>query len=448
MTRNRWAVLLSAVLSMAIAGGVAGYASRLLTPLEITLAVISAGVAGALVGWGGAELYRRPLARLTRRTLEATGHLDHPDLKEVTRGQLAALEFSVDRALAQLKNTGEQLEQHQLRSRTIISSLVDGLIVTDQDAVVTQINAAALRLLKLPEEWGAGRSLAESARDFELVETLSRCLATRRPQSIFLELMPERQFVRVSVVPFKDGSGGAIITLQDLTELHRLQAQSRELLTNVSHELRTPLAGLKAILDTLQDGAINDRIAAEGFLLRAREQVERLVHLVSELTELTRLETGQSRLEIAPLDLAPVLARVAEGFQLTARRGGTHLTASYQPGLPKALADERKVEQVLVNLVGNALKFTHGGSVVISSEPAGPDFVALSVTDTGVGISAEDLPHLFDPLWKVERSRQGGGTGLGLSIAKQLVEAHGGTLFAQSEPGKGSRFTFTLPFAR
>jgi two-component system phosphate regulon sensor histidine kinase PhoR len=448
VSRHRWAILLSALLCMAVAGSTAAYAYRILSPLEITLAVLAAGALGALAGWGGAELYQRPLRKLTRRALETTGDLDRPVLKEVTKGELAALEFSVDHVLAQLKNIEALLEQHQLRSRTIISSLVDGLIVTDQDAVVTQINSAALRLLKLPGDWGTGHSLAESTRDFELVETLSRCLATRKPQSVFLDLMPERQFVRVSVVPFNDGSGGAIITLQDITELRRLQTQSRDLLNNVSHELRTPLSALKAILETLHEGAIDDRIAAQGFLERAREQVERLVHLVSELTELTRLETGRTRLEKAPLDLAPVMGRVAEGFQLTARRAGTRLTASYQPGLPKVLADERKVEQVMVNLVGNALKFTHGGSVTISSERAGPDQVAVSVADTGTGIAPEDLEHLFDPLWKAEKSRQGEGTGLGLTIAKQLVEAHGGTISAQSELGKGSRFTFTLPVAR
>jgi two-component system phosphate regulon sensor histidine kinase PhoR len=448
MTRHRWIISFTAALGVLIAGVFAGYAGTRLTPWEVTLAILISGGTCALAGWGLAELYRRPLRNISRRALEAAGDLDRPTLKEVTRGEMAAMEFSVDRALAQLKKTTEQLEQHRQRTRTIITSMVDGLIVTDQDAVVTQINAAALQLLKLPDDWGTGRSLAESARDFELVETLSRCLATRRPYSTFLDLMPEHQFVRVSVVPLNDGSGGAIITLQDITELRHLQKQSRDLLNNVSHELRTPLAGLKAILETLHDGAIDDRIAAHGFLERAREQVERLVHLVSELTELTRLETGQTRLEKSHLDLAPVMARVAEGFQLTARRAGTRLTASFQPGLPMVMADERKVEQVLVNLVGNALKFTHGGTVTISSDLQGTDSVAVSVTDTGTGIAPDDLPHLFDKLWKAERSRQGEGTGLGLSIARQLVEAHGGTITAQSEPGKGSRFTFTLPVAR
>lgn len=447
--RRGWIIAITALFSAAITGITGGYMldSRPVSIL-LTIIIISAVLGGALAHVV-IRFATRPLRTLTRRALEISGEsLSSPAVKEVTHSDIAALEYGFDHLASRLKELEKAIAIYQAQTATIISSMLDGFIVIDRDTRIIIINDAARKLLGITESRGIGHTLAETVRDYEVADIASQCLRTGQAQSRYLDLLPERQFVRVAAVPLTDAAGGAVITVQNLTEMKRLETMNRDLLTNISHELRTPMASLKAIIETLQDGAIEDRIAARGFIDRAREQTDRLHQLVSELSELTRLESGQTKLAREKLDLGPLIMRVAEGLRLQAERAGLKLTVSTSSGLPPVLADPQKIEQVLVNLVHNAIKFTHEGSVELVTAPEGDDTVAVTVKDTGIGISPDDLPHIFERFYKADRARQGGGSGLGLSIAKKLIEAHNGTIRVESEPGKGSGFTFTLPVAR
>jgi two-component system phosphate regulon sensor histidine kinase PhoR len=205
------------------------------------------------------------------------------------------------------------------------------------------------------------------------------------------------------------------------------------------------LASLKLLAETLKDGAMGDPAVAADFLERIAFETDKLTQMVRELGELSRIESGESPLIKKPFDVAAFIERVVERLRPQADRAGLTLSIDAAPGLKPIPADADRIEQVLVNLIHNAIKFTPaGGKITVSAVPSRGG-VEISVRDTGVGISSDDLPRIFERFYKADKARGGGGTGLGLAIAKHIVQAHDGEIRAESAPGKGSTFTFTLP---
>jgi len=215
----------------------------------------------------------------------------------------------------------------------------------------------------------------------------------------------------------------------------------------MSHELRTPLASLKALTETLQGGALEDENVANRFLNRMEIEVDSLSLMVQELLELSRIESGKVPLKLEAIDPRELIDASVERLKLQAERSGLALEIVCKKELPTIFADFSRIEQVLVNLLHNAIKFTpSGGSVTISCDQNEKNLI-FSVSDTGRGISSKDFPRIFERFFKADRARAGGGTGLGLAIAKHLVEAHKGDIWAESEEGKGSTFYFSIPKA-
>ncbi len=219
----------------------------------------------------------------------------------------------------------------------------------------------------------------------------------------------------------------------------------REFVGNISHELRTPLAAIKAIVDTLRDGAINDKKAAVDFLNRLDVEVDGMTQMVAEVIELSRIETGKIKLKLEPVDLNLLAEEVIARLGPQADRQQVSLSAELASDLPSVQADKERIQQVIVNIVHNAIKFTPPGGKVVVSTKLDDQSVVTRVSDTGIGISKEDLPHIFERFFKADKSRSTSGTGLGLAIAKHIVQTHGGSVWIQSEQGKGSTFGFNLP---
>ena len=219
----------------------------------------------------------------------------------------------------------------------------------------------------------------------------------------------------------------------------------RDFISNVSHELRTPLAALKALTETLQGGALEDPPAARRFLEQMETEVDSLSLMVSELLELSRIESGRVPLNLTSTRPIDIVNPAYERLSLQAERAGLTLTVDCPDDLPPVLADATRVQQVIVNLLHNAIKFTQPGGQVTVRAVQQDRMVNFSVIDTGIGISVDDLSRIFERFYKVDRSRATSGTGLGLAIARHLVEAHGGRIWAESEVGKGSSFQFTIP---
>ena len=240
--------------------------------------------------------------------------------------------------------------------------------------------------------------------------------------------------------------GGFVAVLHDVTRLRKLETMRRDFVGNVSHELRTPVAALKALVETLQSGAVDDPEAGPDFLRRMHVEVDGLAQLVTELLELARAEAGKLELELAMWRAGDLLREAVERTRPHAERMGLELVLPYKLDLDLVVeADNRRVGHVLTNLLANAVKFSPpGGRIEIGARPA-DGWVEFWISDTGVGIQSDQLARIFERFYKTDPSRAGTGTGLGLAICKHLVQAHGGAIWAESGgEGRGATFRFTL----
>jgi two-component system phosphate regulon sensor histidine kinase PhoR len=227
--------------------------------------------------------------------------------------------------------------------------------------------------------------------------------------------------------------------------MRRLETVRRDFITNISHELRTPLASIKALTETLKAGALEDPETGKHFLERMDTEVDALTQMVSELLELTRIESGQVPLKIKPTKPCKIVKRSVKRLREQAERSQLNLDSNCPNDLPEIYADSSRLGQALTNLVHNAIKFTpEGGNVTITARQ-NVDVIEFSIKDTGIGIPSDDLPRIFERFYKADQARTESGTGLGLAIARHLVEAHSGRIWVESTVGHGSTFYFTIP---
>ncbi len=352
-----------------------------------------------------------------------------------------------DLALAQQAQLSE-VSAERARLTATLDQMTDGVLIVDANGLIHMANPASERLL------GEGipfknRSVTVALRHHQLVETWQRCQQTGETQSESVELLTTRKFLQLIAIPDKK-TGGALLMVQDLTRLRRLETVRRDFISNVSHELRTPLASLKALAETLQEGALDDPPAARRFVNRMQTEVDALTQMAAELLELSRIESGQVPLELKATAPDALLHSASERMKTQAERAGIELLVDCAPGLPAVCADAPRLEQVLVNLIHNAIKFTPPGGEVRLYAMLDGKFIRFDVSDTGSGIDPDDLPRIFERFYKADRARSrasASGTGLGLSIARHIVEAHGGKIWAESEFSRGSSFYFTVPLA-
>ncbi len=385
-----------------------------------------------------------PLKRLTWMFKRMTrGEFDQK-IQVTSRDEIGELAEVFNTMAARLKEMVTLLTNERDKMAAILSTMGDGILIVDNESQVTMVNKTAEKMFGLSEDEVLGLSFIEAVRDHELDRILQQCLKTKAQQTGLVEIKPGKQFMGVIATPLAD-EAGSLVLLQDLTELRRLERVRRDFVSNVSHELRTPIASLKVLTETLQGGAIDDHSVAKDFLSKINIETDRLAQMVNELGELSHIESGEVTLKVEPVDLGMAISEAAQRLKAQADMGELSLKVEISPDLPEAQADEERVEQVLVNLIHNAIKFTPpGGSVNISAKADG-DNTLVSVADTGVGIPTNDLPRIFERFYKTDKARGGGGTGLGLAIAKHIIEAHGGRIWVESIEGEGSTFSFTLP---
>ena len=348
-----------------------------------------------------------------------------------------------------LRRLVDEIELSRIRLEAVLASLHDGVVITDASGDVVRLNAAAGRMLHIDPAVAAGQPFVVVSRDHELADLLRRAISGGTRRSAVIEVGLDRRVLEAwgqAVVGTQETLG--LVVLRDVTELRRLEAVRKEFVANVSHELRTPLTSIRALVETLEAGAIDERPMAIDFLARIVGEVDRLAALVDELLDLARLESGRITLRHEPMSPDDLIGRAAERLKPQTERARLDLVIDVPAGLPTVRADRARVEQVLLNLIHNAIKFTPaGGTITISGWIEG-DALAVSVKDTGVGITEEELPRIFERFYKTDKARRSDGTGLGLAIAKHIVQAHGGMIGVVSQKGQGAMFTFTLPLAQ
>jgi two-component system, OmpR family, phosphate regulon sensor histidine kinase PhoR len=388
----------------------------------------------------------RPLRQLTQR-------VQHMSVREISApapvnstDEVEQLSQAFSHLTAELNSQIDELSSERAKLSAVLMHMTDGVMIVDNEGIVRLINPAALQIFSVSEPEALDHTLIEAVRNHQFVELWRKTQMTGRQQSIILETVPDRFFIQGISTPLLGSMPDHILLVfQDLTRVRRLELVRRDFVSNVSHELRTPLASLKALTETLMEGALEDPPAARRFLVRMEHEIDNLTQMVRELLELSRIESGRVPLErraISPYEL--IMASI-ERIQVQVERAGLTIAVDIPEDTPNVLADPDRMEQVLVNLLHNAIKFTASGGTIKVGAFVQPGRVVLYVQDSGVGIAPEDLPRIFERFYKADRARTGGGTGLGLSIARHLVEAHEGRIWAESTPGEGSTFYFSLP---
>ncbi len=336
------------------------------------------------------------------------------------------------------------------RWHALLESTEDAIVLADRSGRILLSNTITDQLFAVPPLSPGAPAPSAPAHNI-LTHTLSSDMdhvfreAVRRGTSLEAEvsvMLPLPRTLHVRVTPVSEQE--FLIVLRDLTELRRLERVRQDFVANVSHELRTPLTSIKAMAETLLDGARVDEAVAPRFLQTIIHESDRLVRLSSDLLDLSRVEA--QGVKKVPVELGALVAEVASRLSPQALKAGLTLTNTVRSPLVVS-ADRDEMAQVLVNLLDNAIAYTpHGGAILLSAEDH-PDAVTIHLADTGIGILSHDIPRLFERFYRADRarSRASGGTGLGLSIVKHIVEGHGGTVGVESEYNHGSIFTFTLP---
>ncbi len=334
--------------------------------------------------------------------------------------------------------------------RAILASMAEGVMVVDSTHIVRLANRPLLDLLDLraaPE----GQSVLQSVRDVSFEEIVTSTLKSDQPRQAEVSLAHAKpaRHLALSATPIRQASGesGVLLICRDVTRLKQLEDVRREFVANVSHELRTPLAIFQGYLENLLDNPDIPRPDLLEVLEILRRHSTRLNLLVEDLLDLTRLESRTEFLCLEPIEPQALVSDVAIDWQLHAKKKGIHFSAECAENTPEFEADAVRIEQVLNNLVENALKYTDsGGSVRLHVGPCA-NGVEFRVEDTGAGIPPQDLPHIFERFYRADkaRTREQGGTGLGLSIVKHITQLHGGTIRADSTYGKGTTVTVVIP---
>ena len=420
--------------------------NRIIATISVSALVVSA--LSLALGYYLARRTARSVRSVTEAARQvALGDLDH-HVEALAADETRELADAFNSMAAALRRMVQELSGERDKLTAVMDTMADGVVLIGPEERTELVNSAGLDLLRVREPEPIGKRFPEVVRDSDLNRLVAACLESKEQQHGEVELYQPARFLSAIATPIVEADGTwVLLTIHDLTRMHQVETTRREFVTNVSHELRSPLASVKAIVETLDNGALEEAEVARDFVRRINWEVDRMSRLIEDLLDLSRLDSRQGLLSLNTLDLRLLMTEVKESFQERADNKNVRVEVIAPERLPRAVGDEERLRQVLINLLDNALKFTPGtGSVTLSAYPEN-EKVRVGVRDSGVGISDDHLPHIFERFYKVDRSRQGGGTGLGLAIVKHIVQAHGSEVAVESREGEGSAFTFTLPRA-
>ena len=413
--------------------------------LSLLLILLLAGAISLLISRSFTDRIER-LREFSRRVAEG----DFRPLPSDGKGDsLEALGSSLNQTAERLDRTIRTLTEERNLSSAILGSMVEGVAVVNGAERLVFANPGFAEILGLDVPPVAGSSLLEIVRQRELIDAVRRVLAGEpRVESEIITGTLRQHFFAATVASVRAGeTSGAVIVLHDITALRKLERIRRDFVANVSHEFRTPLTAIQGFSETLIAGAINDPNNRDRFLAIILDHSRRLARLTEDLLRLSEMDAERLELEIRRVGVAQLVESCYETAQRRATEKGLYLSLQLPPSMPDVAGDTRRLQEVLQNLLDNAIQYTLPGGKIILSAETKSDEVILTVSDTGIGIPQADQPRIFERFYRVDaaRSREAGGTGLGLSIAKHLIEAHGGRLWVESEIGLGSKFHFSVP---
>ena len=448
------------------AAGTAGYVRLSRTLAEITPAVEKAGAAVfnilfwtivplLLIALGISFRMLSPIRRLAAFTERVRAGSFPGILRIQSRDEIGELAQNINEMVAVLKEEIRVAGEEKRKLETVFSSMSEGVMLLDAEGRVELVNREMEEMIGRTSGEMVGMTVLEAFRNVELHDALERFRG--QGETLYEEIslgdgLPVMMDVAISAVRDEAAGGGkTMLVFHDVTRLKRLEQIRTDFVANVTHEIRTPLTAIIGFVETLEQGAADDREKALGFLRTIRENAERLNRLVDDLLTLSAIELGEVTLNLERVDLGKAWERSLALISPKAAEKGVTIAGGIPDALPPIRADRDRLAQVLVNILDNAVKFTTaGGSVSVTAGPAEEGFLAVRIADTGIGIPKGEIPRLGERFYRSERarSREMGGTGLGLSIVKHLLMAMQGRLGIASTVGRGTTVSLYFPLYR
>ncbi|MEH7375953.1 cell wall metabolism sensor histidine kinase WalK [Neobacillus drentensis] len=405
----------------------------------------------AILGILLAQTITRPIADMKKQALAMTKGNFSRKVRVYGNDEIGTLAVTFNNLTKKLQEAQAMTEGERRKLSSVLSYMTDGVIATDRKGRVILINEPAAEMLNVSRETVLTEPIV-SLLDLDDTNSFEDLLEEKDSIILDYSTKTERYFLRANFSVIQKETGfvnGLIAVLHDITDQEKIDAERREFVANVSHELRTPLTTMRSYLEALADGAWRDEEIAPEFLEVTRTETERMIRLVNDLLQLSKMDSTDYRLKIEWVNFVDFFHRIIDRFEMSKEQNVT-----FKRKLPNHVIfveiDEDKMTQVLYNIISNALKYSPEGGNVTFSIKEKDDKMIVSVQDQGMGIPKENIGKIFDRFYRVDkaRTRKLGGTGLGLAIAKEMVNAHGGAIWATSEEGKGTKISFSLPYER
>lgn len=423
--------------------------SILLGATALTLAVtgvLAFVLAGTITG---------PVGQITERARQiAAGHFDER-IEVLSGDEIGELATMFNYMAKRLRQTLADVSEEKRRLEVVLANMADGVVAMDPQGRIMLVNPRAAEILNRHTEDLLGRRLEDVLSDVPLESPIRETLYSAEDITLRFEVEETQRIIRAhlaAIITGETGGGprGMVMVLQDITEQERAEQRRKEFVADVSHELKTPLTTIKSYMETLMSGAREDEEVSESFMRVVVDETDRMTRMVKDLLDLSLIDSGEMQWEEDRFNL-PQLIDESCG-KLAPRAEDKNISLGYRgsEALPPLRGDPDRIEQVLVNLISNAVEYTPPGGQVRVSWRRDGDFARVTVSDTGMGIPEEDVARIFERFYRVDKARAragGGGTGLGLAIAREIVESHGGEIWAESEEGAGTTMEFSLPIA-
>lgn len=417
------------------------------TILSIILRALLIGLMISLVlGYFMSETITAPIISLKSKAERIAAGDFGTKIESKAEDEIGELTETFNNMAAKINENLNTISTEKTKLETILKFMTDGVVSFGEDGLITHINPAAKAYLGITEDKTVfDEYFAEIGADITLSEII-----VKRGEPIERELTvgdKQLQAFFTSVAKNEATVSSVTVVVRDVTKLHKLELSRREFVSNVSHELRTPITTVKSYIETILDSDDMPMETARNFLEVVSSEADRMARLVYDLLELSRLDYDNSSMPKEKFDLRKLLENIISKLAFEAESHTHSLSLAFAGKMDLFLGNRDRIEQVITNIIVNAIKYTpDGGDIKVS---AGQMYgnVYVKIKDNGIGIPEEDLPHVFDRFYRVDkaRSRSSGGTGLGLAIAKEIVNAHGGDINIVSEKGKGTEVTLRFP---
>ncbi|MED3650527.1 two-component system histidine kinase PnpS [Heyndrickxia sporothermodurans] len=367
-----------------------------------------------------------------------------------TNGELEQLSIAINTLAKSLQHQMEEISENQQKLTGVLTNMVSGVMLINPEGRIVLVNPAMEKIIGSTADQLRGKLHIEAGKSFGLSQLIDQSLKKKIKIHDEVQMYyPDQRILDAHLAPYLGANGeikGIITVLHDITDIRRLEKMRSEFVANVSHELKTPITSLKGFAETLLDGAMYDPEIAKSFLTIIHDESERLHRLITDILHLSKIEQHQLPFHPEPLNVTGVIYETIDTIQEEINK--KQLTIKLPNQKPVIIdAEKDRLQQIILNLVANAVTYTPDNGTIEIGIVEKDDQIELTVKDTGIGISKEELPRIFERFYRVDkaRSRNSGGTGLGLAIVKHLVESHHGSIQVDSEEGKGTLFTITLP---